>query len=208
MQRVNSIHVPSSSVVTIRIWLLLLWPIVFVANIVILYVVQGRRPVREAFVEELDTTQALLESDPWQTTPLKIWLSSLISTVKFSMALFPSKPAVQEIFTTREPFESTVNVCGGSGTTVELNNTSLLIKMCNFTKKMKSFKIAPHWTSSTLMIQENKLILLNYFDKIVTEIETFYIDCSALEWFYQYNLRCCSRHLVHVLSLGSSNPKT
>lgn len=64
MQRLNSIQVPSSSVVTIRIWLLLLLPIAFVANTLMLYVVQGRRPVREVFVEELDTTQALLESDP------------------------------------------------------------------------------------------------------------------------------------------------
>lgn len=62
MQRVSSTHVPSSSVITVRIWLLLLLPIAFVANTLMLYVVQGRRPVREAFVE--DTTQAPLESDP------------------------------------------------------------------------------------------------------------------------------------------------
>ena len=133
LHRVSSI--PASSVVTFRIGLLLLLPILFLANTLILYVVQGKRPVREAVVERLETTHALLESDPWQTTSLKIWSSSLISTVYFSMALFPSKPAVQEIFTTREPFVSTVMFCGGSGTTRELKNISTNNKICNFTWK-------------------------------------------------------------------------
>ena len=62
LHRVSSI--PSSSVVTFRIGLLLLLPILFLANTLILYVVQGRRPVREAVVERLETTHALLERDP------------------------------------------------------------------------------------------------------------------------------------------------
>ena len=41
------------------------------ANTLTKYVVQGRRPLREALVKELDITQELLERDPWQNTSLK-----------------------------------------------------------------------------------------------------------------------------------------
>ena len=37
------------------------------------------------------------------------------------MSLLPSKPAVQETTTTRDPFESTLKFIGGSGTTVKIN---------------------------------------------------------------------------------------
>jgi len=37
-------------------------PTLLLANTLIKYVVQGRRSSREAFVEELDTTQALLDN--------------------------------------------------------------------------------------------------------------------------------------------------
>ena len=104
-----------------------------------LYIVQGKRPVREAVVERLETTHAMLESDPWQITSLKIWSWSLISTVKFSMARFPSKPAVQEIFTTLEPFVSTVMFCGGSGIAKELNNTSISTKVYNLLEGLSVF---------------------------------------------------------------------
>ena len=37
------------------------------------------------------------------------------------MALFPLKPAVQEIFATRDPLEITLTSFGGSGTSAEIS---------------------------------------------------------------------------------------
>ena len=41
------------------------------ANTLTKYAVQGRRPLREALVKELDITQELIERDPWHNTSLK-----------------------------------------------------------------------------------------------------------------------------------------
>ena len=59
---IDNIHLPSSSVVVFTTELVALGPTLLVANTLMLYVVQGRRPSREAFVEELDTTQVLLDN--------------------------------------------------------------------------------------------------------------------------------------------------
>ena len=58
-----NLKVPSSSVVTFTIELLLLLPTAFVANTLIKYFVKGKSPVREALVE-LDSTQEPFESVP------------------------------------------------------------------------------------------------------------------------------------------------
>ena len=62
---------PSSFVVTFNKELLTLEPTTLLANTLTKYVVQGRRPLREALVKELDITQELLERDPWHNTSLK-----------------------------------------------------------------------------------------------------------------------------------------
>ena len=59
-----NLKVPSSSVVTFTIELLLLLPTAFVANTLIKYFVKGKSPVREALVEELDNTQEPFERVP------------------------------------------------------------------------------------------------------------------------------------------------